>query len=95
VSSEGADLELELAYCRPVEVNQLLAPLNVTLLQVTERVPVEDLVDHGVEVLPRCLDLGVDLAVKLAALLIEGDAGASEEPHALAETVESAFRHAR
>jgi hypothetical protein len=95
VSSEGADFELELTYGWAVELGELLAPGDVGLLARREAMAIKQLVDELLDLKPGGFDLGVDLAVELAALLIEGDASAREEAQLLAETVEGACRHAR
>jgi hypothetical protein len=92
-NSEGANLELELMYCRAVELSNVLAPGDVLALEITEWVAVHDLIDHGLEMSARDFDLLGDLAVQLAAVLGEGDASACQEAQLLAETVELAFRH--
>lgn len=92
-NSEGANLELELAYCRTVEVGDLLAELDVPALEISEDVTVQELVDHVLENQAGVLDFGVDLAVECAAVLGEEDAVACQETELLAETVKLAFRH--
>lgn len=92
-NSEGANFELELAYCWPVDVGDLLAELDVPALEIPEDVTVQELVDHVLENQAGILDFGVDLAVKCVAVLGEEDAIACQEPELLAETVKLAFRH--